>query len=111
MGSIIKMNAILKITFEAGMPRQLEVGKKYQFRLKGERVFQFYPTWVTLVHEIDNKWKYVGQAQITKQTIDAENHITSGEYLVTRVFPEDFVRMASFYESPEGESFFTEDDF
>ena len=106
MGSMIEMNAILKLTTEAGMPSSPEVGKRYEFRLEGERVFQFPPVWVTLVHEISGKWRFVGWADVVKQTIDAENHTTSGEFIITRVFPEEFTRLASFYESPSGKSFY-----
>lgn len=106
MGSTIKMNAILKLTSEAGMPETLIVGSRHHFQLKGERIFQFHPVWVTLVHEIDGKWKFVGQAHVVKQTIDAEQHITVGEFVVTRVFSDEVARVISVYESPDNESFY-----
>lgn len=106
MGSIVKMNAILKLTTEAGMPKELKLGERYQFRLAGERIFQFHPVWVTLVHEINGKWKFVGQAHIMKQTIDSEEHTTTGEFLVTRIFPEDAAEIISIYEAPDEESYY-----
>lgn len=106
MGSRIEMNAVLKLTTEAGMPEHPVVGERYQFRLRGKRIFQFAPIWVTLVHSIDDKWKVIGQAHVVKQTIDAEQHITTGEFVVTRLFPEEFSRLASRYEVPDGESYY-----
>ncbi len=107
MGSMVKMNAILKLTTEAGMPASLVVGTRHKFFLKGERIFQFHPVWVTLVHEIAGRWKFVGQAHVMKQTIDSEFHITTGEFIVTRVFPDEIAKIISDYEAPDGESYFT----
>lgn len=106
MGSKVEMNAILKLTTEAGMPSNIEMGGRYSFKLQGERIYQFSPTWVTLVHEINGKWKFVGQAHVVKQTIDAEAHCTTGEFVVTRLFDEEFAKAASIFESPDGKSYY-----
>lgn len=110
MGSNIELNAILKLTSEDGMPDVLEIGSKHQFKMTGERLFQFYPNSVTLIHEINAKWKFVGQARVMKQTIDAEQHITTGEFIVTRVFTNESARIISAYEAPDGKSFYELDD-
>ena len=108
MGSIIKHNAVLKLTHEEGMPHQLSVGEQHHFRLNGMRIFQLFPNALTLVHEIDEKWKLVGQAQIMQQTIDAENKITTGVFVITRVFDEEYSRLASINEAPSGKSYYPE---
>lgn len=106
MGTLIKHNAVLKLTYEEGMPLELVEGQRYQFELNGLRIFQLYPSSLSLVHEIDERWKFVGQAQITQQTIDAERQITTGTFVVMRLFDEDFSRLSSIYEAPEGKSFY-----
>lgn len=106
MGSKIVINSILKLTYEKGMPKNPVVGGRYNFKLLGERIYQFSPILVTLVHEIDEKWKFIGQATILRQTIDAEAHLTTGEYQIVRLFPEEVARLISIYEAPEGESYF-----
>ena len=106
MGSRIEINAILKLTTEAGMPDNPVIGQRYTFTLDGERVYQFSPTWVTLVHNIGGKWKHIGWAHVVRQTIDAEKHITTGECVVIRLFTEEFSKLASYYESPDGMSYY-----
>lgn len=110
MGSHVEINAILKLTNEDGMPENPEIGGRYSFTLKGERLFQFAPIWVTLVHNIGGKWKHLGWAHVVKQTIDAENHITSGEFVIVRLFSEEFSKLASIYESPDNQSYYSVDD-
>jgi hypothetical protein len=106
VGTAIKHNAILKLTHDEGMPYQLNVGERCYFKLDGLRIFQLYPTLITLVHEIDEKWKYAGLVQIMEQTIDAENNFTTGEFVISRVFDEEFSRAASLNEAPSGKSYY-----
>jgi hypothetical protein len=106
MGSKIVINSILKLTYENGMPKSLVKGEKHKFQLSGERLFQFAPTLVMLVHEIDAKWKFIGQVFITKQTIDVENHLTTGEYKIIKLFSEEVSRIITLQEAPEGESYY-----
>lgn len=106
MGTVIKHNAILKLTHDEGMPYQLNVGERYYFRLDGLRIFQLYPTLITLVHEINEKWKYAGLVQIMQQTIDAESNFTTGEFVISRIFDEEFSRAASLNEAPAEKSYY-----
>ena len=110
MGSIIKINHILRLTSETGMPASPVEQGRYTFTLPGERLFQFAPTKVTLVHDVGGKWRVIGQAQVMKQTLDAEAHMTSGEFVIVRLFPEQFVQLASYYEAPDGESYYQMDE-
>ncbi len=110
MGSVVKINHILRLTSETGMPDSPVEQGRYTFKLPGERLFQFAPTKVTLVHDVEGKWRVVGQAQVMKQTLDAEAHMTSGEFVIVRLFPEKFVELASYYEAPDGESYYQLDE-
>lgn len=106
MGSIIKHNAVLKLTYTQGMPKQPQLGEEYSFTLKGLRIFQLYPSALTLVHELDGKWKYIGLAQINCQTIDAKTETTTGIFVIIRLFDQEFSKLASINEAPEGKSYY-----
>lgn len=106
MGTMFKHNAVLKLTHEAGMPEQLNVRERHHFKLDGVRVFPLYPGEVPLVHEINGKWKYVALARVMQQTIDAENDFTSGVFEVSRIFDEEYSRLASINEAPLGASYY-----
>jgi hypothetical protein len=106
MGTTFKHNAVLKLTHEEGMPERLQVDERYHFKLDGIRVFPLYPGEATLVHEINEKWRYAGLVRITQQTIDAENKFTSGVFEVSRIFDEEYSRLASINESPLGKSYY-----
>ena len=45
-----------------------------------------------------------------KQTLIANAQITSGEFGIVLVFPDRFVQFASYYEAPDGESYYLLDE-
>lgn len=106
MGSTIRLNAVLKLPFENNLPNKFEVGEKIQFILDKERIFQFFPILIPLVIEINGKWKFVGQIHVMRQTIDAEFHTTSGEFIIRKVYSDDEARIISNCEAPKGKSFY-----
>ena len=45
-----------------------------------------------------------------KQTINFEQHLTTGEFVITRVFTNESLRIISAYEAPDDKSYYELDD-
>lgn len=101
MGSILEFNDTLKIKSEY-LPDVLEEGKEYSFKVKDRRIFHLHPVRVFLVEERNGKWNYIGHAQIIEQTIDALNNITSGRFIITKLYSKEYVELVNQNEPPKG---------
>ncbi|MCK6562478.1 hypothetical protein L6R21_25035 [bacterium] len=104
MGSILEFNDTLKIGSEF-LPKEIEEGKEYSFKLKDRRIFHLHPVRVFLVEEKDGKWNYIGHAQIIEQTIDALNNTTSGRFIVSKLYSKEYVEIVNRNEPPTGKEY------
>ncbi len=121
MGSFIEINDTLQLTTEQGFPAELVLekhvlkpftaedfaGRVFEFHDKPNmRVYQPSPTRVFLVHNINERWLYWGHARVIEQTIHADTKITSGKFIITKIYPPDYQREASKHEPSSGKEFF-----
>ena len=131
MGSPIELNDTLQITTAQGFPEDIlnlikhgetsitlkEVqGKLFTFTGKdGARLFHLDPVRVYLVHKLDGKWLFWGQALIQSQTIEkqlTENGIwngewhTSGTFTIKEIYNPEYQKIFTRNESPSGKSYF-----
>jgi hypothetical protein len=105
MGSLIELNDTLKLKRNAGFPPDIREGAMYEFAIDGRRLYNLNPSRVFLVEEVDGKWNYVGHALILTQCIDTVNDKTTGRFQVTRVYPQDYVRLLNEFEPPMGRGY------
>ena len=109
MGSSIEINDTLKLKRGDGFPPDVREGCDYTFSLPGRRLFHLKPVRVFLVEEIEGRWNFVGQALILEQTIDAERDVTRGRFVVTSLYPRDYVALMNRHEAPAGKGCFDGD--
>jgi hypothetical protein len=102
MGSIIEINDTLKLTHDEGMPFIPEEGKVYEFCKSDRRLFHLKPVRVFLVEEREDKWNFIGQAQVIELTIDAEKNETRGKFVISKIYPRDYAMLLNKYDAPEG---------
>jgi hypothetical protein len=88
------------------MPKNPVIGEQYEFHLSEKRLFHLPPVRVFLVHQINGKWKYIGHALIIEQTINSRNNTTSGIFKITKIYEEEYARLASVNEAPQGKSYY-----
>jgi hypothetical protein len=101
MGSNIEFNDTLKIEMSE-FPKDLQEGKEYFFKREGRRLYHLYPVRVFLVKEVDEKWFYIGHAQVIEQTINAIDNQTSGKFLVTKLYSKEYADIVNKNEPPHG---------
>ena len=131
MGSPIELNDTLQITTEQGFPSEIldlgrhqqtpittqdVQGKQFTFKEKdGPRLFHLDPVRVYLVHKLDGKWLFWGQALIQSQTIEkklTENGTwegkwhTSGTFIIKTIYDPEYQKSFTIRESPPGKSYF-----
>ncbi len=97
MGTLIKINDTLQITFEQGFPKELVleehfknafkaedfIEKVYEFKDKdGIRLYQVPPVRNFLVENKNGKWIYWGLCHILEVNYDYQNKITSGKFKI-----------------------------
>jgi hypothetical protein len=102
VGSHIELNDTLKLTREQGFPNEPVIGRTYDFEKPGKRLYHLKPVRVILVRDIDGRWDFVGHAQIGQLTIDADNDITRGTFVVTRIYPRDYAALCNINDAPDG---------
>lgn len=102
MGSTIEINDTLKLTAEEGLPLRPEEGRPYAFRKAGRRLYHLKPVRVFLVEDRGGKWNFIGQAQVTELTIDAERDETRGRFMIAKLYPRDYASLMNRYDAPEG---------
>lgn len=88
------------------MPDSPQVGEEYRFEVPEVRLFHLAPVRVFLVHEIVGRWKYISHAVVVTQTFHAEEHTTSGVFRITKLYDEEYARIASQQEAPDGKSYY-----
>lgn len=120
MGSHIELNDTLQITTEQGFPAELTLeqhlkkpftaddfkGRIFQFTKPGIRIYHAAPIRVLLVHNINGKWLYWGHALIIEQTINAQAKTTSGQFIITSIYPPDHQKSMSIHEVDPGKEYF-----
>ena len=131
MGSTIEINDTLLLTSEQGFPETLlnferhhnqgisseEVANQiFSFQKDGVRLFHLDPVRVFLVQKIHGKWLFWGNALIQSQTIsrppgymrgkDENPWITSGRFIIAKLYDAETQRVFTEHESPSGKSFF-----
>jgi hypothetical protein len=131
LGSPIELNDTLQITTEQGFPEDIlnltkhretpitlnEVkGQLFTFKGKdGARLFHLDPVRVYLVHKLDGKWLFWGQALVQSQKIEKQltqngtwdgEWITSGTFTIKEIYEPDYQKIFTLRESPPGKSFF-----
>ena len=109
----------MKISRERGFPSELTLDehvqdpdasfervrdKLFPFWNPGARVYHRPPTRVFLVEEIDGKWLYWGHAHVVQQTMKEDR--TEGLFKIVMLYSPEYQELATYYESPEGKSFF-----
>ncbi len=121
MGSLIEFNDTLQITSEQGFPTELDLAKHqikpfteqdfadkiFEFKNKPDmRLYHPSPIWVFLVHNINGKWLYWGHAQIIEQTIHANTKTTSGKFTISKIYPPDYQKQISIFETDPDKQYF-----
>ena len=131
MGSTIEINDTLLLTSAQGFPETVldferhsnqgissqEVSNRiFSFQKEGVRLFHLDPVRVFLVQKIHGKWLFWGNALIQSQTISrppgyvrgqGENSwITSGSFIIAKLYDAETQRIFTEHESPSGKSFF-----
>jgi hypothetical protein len=101
MGSILEFNDTLKLESDY-LPEKIEEGKEYTFNVSGRRIFHMFPVRIFLVEEKDEKWNYIGHAQIIIQTINALDNTTSGKYIISKKYSKDYMELVNRNEPPKG---------
>jgi hypothetical protein len=82
-------------------------GKIFSFKNKsGIRIYHPAPCRVFLVHNINGRWLYWGHAKIIEQTVNAESKMTSGKFIITKIYGPDYQRTISKNEVDAGKEFF-----
>jgi len=120
MGSYIELNDTLQITTEQGFPKELTLkrhlkkpfktedfeGRLFSFKNKTNiRIYHPYPTRVFLVHNIKGRWLYWGHCHVIEQTIDAQKKITSGKFVITKIYTPEYQKIMSQNEVDPGKEF------
>lgn len=119
MGSFIELNDTLQITTEQGFPEALRlekhlktllaaqdfVGQVFCFEKPGLRIYHPAPTPVRLVHNIDGRWLYWGHVNIIEQTMHAKEKITTGKFIITKIYLPEHQRNMSMYDVDAGKEF------
>ncbi|MGD0729363.1 MAG: hypothetical protein ABR981_04780 [Candidatus Micrarchaeaceae archaeon] len=121
MGGTIEFNDTLQLTIQQGFPKELVLAKHLRkpfraedfknriFSFKGKpnvRLFQPAPTRVFLVQNIKGKWLYWGHCIVMEQTIDSNKKITSGKFVITKIYTPEHQKSMSRYEPKEGKEYF-----
>lgn len=120
MGSYIEFNDTLQITTEQGFPSELTLerhlqkpfaaenfkGRIFEFRKPDVRIYHPAPTRVFLVHNIGGQWLYWGHIQISEQTIHAQEKMTSGKFVITKIYSPEHQRAMSTHEVDKGKGYF-----
>ena len=132
MGTFIELNDTLQLTTDQGFPEDVldfqkhqkkpitldDVrGKLFTFRDKpAARIFQLDPVRVYFVHNINNKWLFWGHVLIQSLDIkkklaadgawDGQTWLTSGTYLVAKLYDPEYQRLFTTREAPEDRNFF-----
>ena len=102
MGNTIEINDTLKLTPEEGLPLRPEEGRPYEFRKAGRRLYHLKPVRVFLVEDRGGKWNFIGQAQVTELTIDAERDETRGRFVIAKLYPRDYAALMNRHDAPDG---------
>jgi hypothetical protein len=119
MGSFLEFNDTLQLTTEQGFPLELQLDSHLQealtaalfkdrifaFSKPGLRVFHPSPTRCLLVHNIDGKWLYWGQCEIIEQTMHAKQKLTTGKFIITKIYLPEQQRMMSRNDVPDGKEY------
>ncbi|MGV7220332.1 MAG: hypothetical protein ACQ9MH_02255 [Nitrospinales bacterium] len=131
MGSPIELNDTLQITSAQGFPDDvlnltrhrensitLNEVKGQLFTFKGKdsaRLFHLDPVRVYLVHKLDGKWLFWGQALIQSQKIEKQlsdndtwngEWVTSGTFTIKEIYNPEYQEIFTRNESPPGKSYF-----
>ena len=131
MGSPIELNDTLQITTEQGFPEDVlnlsrhqktsiaiqEVqNQHFSFSNKdGARLFHLDPVRVYLVHKLDGKWLFWGQALIQSQKIEKKlsdkgiwdgDWVTSGTFIIKKIYDPEYQEIFTRNETPPGKSYF-----
>jgi len=131
MGSPIELNDTLQITSAQGFPEDVlnlarhretpitlnEIqGQLFAFKDKDSaRLFHLDPVRVYLVHKLDGKWLFWGQALIQSQKIEKQlsdnkawvgEWITSGTFIIKEIYDPEYQKIFTRRESPPGKSYF-----
>ncbi|HEU0117366.1 MAG TPA: hypothetical protein VFR09_01925 [Alphaproteobacteria bacterium] len=102
MGSLIEINDTLKLTIEEGLPREPRLGGTYNFHKTERRLYHLKPTRVFLVEDRQGKWNFIGHAEISELTIDAEKNETRGTFIITQIYDRDYAAQLNAREAPKG---------
>lgn len=132
MGSYIEINDTLQLTEEQGFPvdtfsleahrknpvtlKDVE-GKIFHFKNKpSARIFQLDPVRVFYVHNIEGKWLFWGHVFMQSQTIEKKFNpdgtwtdgqwVTSGTYIIEKVYDPKFQEVFTRQEAPHDRNFF-----
>ena len=108
MGSVIEFNDTLKIKTK-DIPNDLVVGQEYSFKLHDRRIFHLHPIRVFLVEEINEKWNYLGHAQVLEITINAKDNKTCGKLSVAKLYDKEYIAVVNKNEPPSGKGHIEED--
>ena len=125
MGSTLELNDTLLLSTEQGFPEDLLnlqqhqeqgislsqlTGQTFTFTKDGARVFHLDPVRVFLVQKIQGKWLFWGNALIQSQTICKSQSdgqwITTGQFIVSKIYDPETQRLFTNHESPNAKSFF-----
>ena len=125
MGSTLELNDTLLLTAEQGFPKDklnLQQHQKqgislhdladqtFTFTKDGARVFHLDPVRVFLVQKIEGKWLFWGNALIQSQTIRKSPRdgqwVTTGQFIVSKIYDPETQRLFTNHESPSGKGFF-----
>lgn len=120
MGSIIEHNDTLQLTTEQGFPAELDlakhraksftvedfVGRVFEFKKSDLRLYNLEPTRCFLVQNIDGKWLHWGHCLIIEQTINPEKNLTSGKFVISKIYEPEYQVEVTKNESPAKKSYF-----
>jgi len=132
MGSHIEFNDTLQITTAQGFPADILDLSRHQktpiainevqnqtFPFAGKdsaRLFHLDPVRVYLVHKIEGKWLFWGQALIQSQKIEKKlkengdwdgQWVTSGTFIIKVIYDPDYQEIITRNETPPGLSYFS----
>ena len=119
MGSYIELNDTLQITTEQGFPKELDLkkhlktpftvddfkGKVFSFSKPELRLFNVPPCRTLLVQNINGKWLCWGHCEVIEQTINSKEGLTSGKFVITKIYNPERMKIANKEDVKTGKEF------
>lgn len=94
------INDTLQLTSSQGFPDKLELNREYIFEKNKRRLYRLPPARVFLVHNINGKWDYIGEALITELNILPLQEKTTGKFKAVKLYNEEHRKVLNANQQP-----------